>query len=91
MSYRYLLDYVGDLRAPDRLATPPGGTAGCNVSDAYLCVVAEIARRSSADPVDYLRHIALVLTATAAPGNWQCAALTRVAAWADEWRWRTAA
>jgi hypothetical protein len=85
MSYESILDYLGDIRAPERLDTPPGGTAGCNVSDAYLSVIAEKARLST-DPLAYLRGVALKLSDTAAPGNWQCAALTRVAAWADEWR-----
>lgn len=85
MSYAHLLDYMGDLRAVERLETPPGGTAGCNLSDIYLCVVAEKARLST-DPLAYMRGVALSLSETAAPGNWQCAALTRVAAWCDEWR-----
>jgi hypothetical protein len=85
VSYESLIDYLGDIRAPERLDTPPGGSAGCNVSDAYLSVIAEKARTST-DPLAYLRGVAIRLSDTAAPGNWQCAALTRVAAWADEWR-----
>lgn len=85
MSYSHLLDYFGDLRAPERLTAPPGGSAGCSVSDVYLCVVAELAKRH-ADPLTYLRGVALNLSDSAAPDNWQCAALTRIASWCEEWR-----
>jgi len=85
MSYASLIDYLGELRSPERLDCPPGGTAGCNVSDAYLCVVAEQAKTNH-EPLAYLRGVALKLSELAAPGNWQCAALTRITAWCDEFR-----
>lgn len=85
MTYTSLIDYLGDIRAPERLDCPPGGSAGCNVSDAYLSVVAERAKVSH-EPLAYLRGVAMKLSDLAAPGNWQCAALTRVASWCEEWR-----
>lgn len=84
-SYLHLLDYLGDLRASDRLDTPPGGTAGCNASDAYLCVVAEKARTES-DALEYLRRIALKLHNKMAHGSWQNAAFIRIASWTTEFQ-----
>lgn len=85
MSYSHILDFMGDIRSPERLDCPPGGSAGCNVSDAYLCVVAERAKAVH-DPLAYLRGVAIKLSDLAAPGNWQCAALTRIASWCNEFR-----
>lgn len=84
-SYASLIDYLGDLRASERLETPPGGTAGCNVSDAYLCVVAEKARTES-DALEYLRRIALKLHNKMAHGSWQNAAFIRIASWTTEFQ-----
>ena len=58
--YSHLLDYLGDLRGSEQLDTPPGGTAGCELSDIYLCVIAQKAK-NEADPLAYLRRIALTL------------------------------
>lgn len=83
MSYGHLIDFIGDLRAPEHLDCPPGGSAGCICSDAYLREIAERAKASH-DPQAYLRGKALELSELATPGNWQCAALTRVSAWCRE-------
>ncbi|MGN8022196.1 hypothetical protein ACTJJ7_15940 [Phyllobacterium sp. 22229] len=84
-SYSHLLDYLGDLRASDRLDTPPGGTAGCELSDIYLCIIAQKAK-TEADPLEYLRRIALKLHNKMAHGSWQNAAFIRIASWTTEFQ-----
>lgn len=88
-NYSSFIDYLGDIRASERLETPPGGTAGCNVSDAYLCVVAEKAR-TQAEPLEYLRGIALKLHNKMDHGSWQNAAFIRIANWTSEFQRRAA-
>jgi len=82
-TYTSLIDFIGDVRAPERLSCPPGGTAGCNCSDAYLRIVAEKARLQ-ADPLEYLRSIAIKLHEQSSHGNWQSAAAARIASWRKE-------
>lgn len=87
--YSHLLDYIGDIRASDRLETPPGGTAGCELSDIYLCVIAQKAK-TEPDPLAYLRRIALTLHNRMTPEAWQNAAFSRIAKWTQEFQRRAA-
>lgn len=87
--YSHLLDYLGDIRSSERLDTPPGGTAGCELSDIYLCVIAQKAK-DEPDPLAYLRRIALTLHNKMSPEAWQNAAFIRIAKWTQEFQRRAA-
>ncbi len=61
-SYPTLVDYIGDLRAPDRLTAPPGGSVG--PLDPYLCDIAEEVRAAfgAAARKAIIRHHAATLS-----------------------------
>lgn len=84
-SYASLVDYLGDLRAPDRLTTPPGGSIGA--LDAYLCDIAETVRATPgrAARKAIIRREAAVLFGIVLPApDGTAAAMQRLADWCDD-------
>lgn len=83
MSYDHLLDYLGDLRAPDALEVPPGGPTGDETADARLCTYAFKAKNHP-DPIAYLRTKAAGLYLIVTPDQWPILTLKRLAQWCSE-------
>lgn len=86
-SYATLIDYLGDLRAAERLAVPPGGSIG--MADAYLCDIAQTARtipsREAKKALFRMEAALLVRTSLPAPfAGSEAAIMQRLADWCDE-------
>lgn len=86
-SYATLIDYLGDLRAPERLSVPPGGSIG--PLDAYLIDIAETVRATSgrdARKAIIRREAAVLFGITLPPpdGGSTGAAMKRLADWCDD-------
>ena len=85
-SYPTLIDYLGDLRAPERLTVPPGGSVG--PADPYLCDIAQTARTipSKFTKIAFLRYEAAFLVRLQLPDllGHEAAIMKRLADWCDE-------
>lgn len=84
--YPTLIDYLGDLRPPDRLTVPPGGSIG--QADPYLCDVAQTAHTIPGKfaKIEFLRMEAALLVRLQLPDleGREAAIMQRVADWCDE-------
>ena len=83
MAYEHLMDFIGDMRTPEKLHVPPGGSTGDSAADALLCESAERAK-CHAYPIFLIRERAAHFAALPEITPTMMTVLKRMAEWSEE-------